>query len=124
MVAAGAPSYRYHDADNIANIVNAPSNASQGLVGNHGPTYSNNEAGVRTTSGGSSQFNGDWVRITIPIPDCYNPDSSHDFWSLRYKSGGGTANDTITFGVTARGGPVRLIFELTTCRPASLVAWR
>ena len=55
----------------------------------------------------SHPYNGTWIRVTIPIPGNYNP-GANDFWYVRY-SLSGTAGDTFSFAVTARGGPVHLL---------------
>jgi hypothetical protein len=52
-------------------------------------------------------YNGTWIRITIPIPGNYNPAGSA-FWYMRYNLSG-TAYDTFSFAVSARGGPVHLL---------------
>jgi len=60
------------------------------------------------TSAYGPEYQGSWIRLTIPIPAGYSPGAyPADFWSLRYVNTGG-ANDTFTFTVTARGGPVHL----------------
>jgi Flp pilus assembly protein TadG len=56
----------------------------------------------------SHPYNGTWVRVSIPIPGSYNPAPGKDFWYMRY-SLTGTANDTFSYAVSARGGPVHLL---------------
>ena len=54
------------------------------------------------------EFQGSWIRIEIPVPANYNPPASPgDYWYLQYQNTGG-ANDTFTYAVQAKGGPVRL----------------
>jgi hypothetical protein len=52
-------------------------------------------------------YNGTWIRITIPIPGNYSP-VGNGFWYMRYNLTG-TAFDTFSFAVSARGGPVHLL---------------
>jgi Flp pilus assembly protein TadG len=52
-------------------------------------------------------YNGTWIRVSIPIPGNYNP-GANDFWYVRYTLSG-TAGDTFSFAVSARGGPVHLL---------------
>jgi Flp pilus assembly protein TadG len=75
------------------------------------PGYCNNGCG--------QEYQGSWIRIEIPIPPecgggqnppaCYRPPASpNDYWQLQYVNSGG-ANDTFTFAVSAKGGPVHLV---------------
>jgi hypothetical protein len=60
-------------------------------------------------SGSGPEYQGSWIRLSIPIPSNYNPPAyPNDFWSLRYTNTGG-ASDTFAFTVSARGGPVHLL---------------
>jgi Flp pilus assembly protein TadG len=52
-------------------------------------------------------YNGTWIRVSIPIPGNYDP-GANDFWYVRYTLSG-TAGDTFSFAVSARGGPVHLL---------------
>src|ERR1700730_10214009 len=54
------------------------------------------------------EFQGSWIRFEIPVPANYTPPASPgDYWFLKYQNTGG-ANDTFTYAVQAKGGPVRL----------------
>jgi hypothetical protein len=78
-----------------------------------GPTYeilphvylTNSEAGLESTAAsGTPHYNGTWIRFEIPIVQNFN---NSGFWSLQYAGTG--ANDTFTFAVRAKGGPVHLL---------------
>ena len=72
-------------------------------------TFAANQAGYVAALGSSPQYQGSWIRISIPIPSTYDPQPyPNDFWKLQYYTAGG-ANDTFTFAVSARGGPVHLL---------------
>jgi len=69
---------------------------------------------VATSSANGQNFNGQWVRVEIPIPTAYkswNPNSpSTWYWKLQYStSTSTTATDTITYTVGLKGTPARLI---------------
>jgi hypothetical protein len=75
---------------------------------------------VTTNTGGSSQFNGCWLTIEIPLPNTYSaPHPSSDsvttetgWWKIRYTMGGSTSNfstDLTTWKVSIRGSPVHLV---------------
>ncbi|MHB8509843.1 MAG: pilus assembly protein TadG-related protein [Candidatus Dormibacteria bacterium] len=81
-----------------------------GQVTNQGPSFQSYEAGYRAASSSYGPwYQGTWIRISIPVPASYNPPAyPNDFWMLQYTNTGG-ANDTFTYTVSARGGPVRLL---------------
>jgi hypothetical protein len=67
-----------------------------------------NNAYVDSGGNRGPEYQGSWIRIEIPIPANYSPPASPgDYWYLQYANTGG-ANDTFTYAVQAKGGPVRL----------------
>lgn len=66
-----------------------------------------NYAAWNVATSSSHPYNGTWIRVTIPIPGNYNP-GANDFWYVRYTLSG-TAGDTFSWAVAARGGPVHLL---------------
>ncbi len=71
-------------------------------------------ATVRATTGGSTNFNGHWVRFEVPIPGTYNPGTNPNnwWWSLRYQiTTGVTSTDTLTFAVGLKGNPAHLLIS-------------
>jgi hypothetical protein len=85
----------------LGSVSHTPANAATYEAANN-PGY--------VDSGGNSgpEYQGSWIRIEIPIPAGYSPPASPgDYWYLQYVNTGG-ANDTFTYAVQAKGGPVRL----------------
>ncbi|MEA2684496.1 MAG: hypothetical protein QOK05_2824 [Chloroflexota bacterium] len=79
----------------------------------HAPTYTQTQAGERATSGNGGNFNGSWIRFEIPISTSYDgncPSSPTGgcFWQLQYTLTAG-ANDTFSFAVSTKGGPLHLV---------------
>jgi Flp pilus assembly protein TadG len=81
-----------------------------------GPTTSSSVASLRTNTGGTSLFNGKWVRICVQLPDDYSaepdPVTGQDgWWKIRYTMGAGTnpSTDLTTWKVNIRGNPVHLV---------------
>ncbi|MEA2347082.1 MAG: hypothetical protein QOG62_869, partial [Thermoleophilaceae bacterium] len=85
-----------------------------------GGNANNGVSSVTTNTGGSSQFNGCWLTIEIPLPNTYSaPHPSSDsvttetgWWKIRYTMGGSTSNfstDLTTWKVSIRGSPVHLV---------------
>jgi hypothetical protein len=75
-------------------------------------TGSPQTAVVRATSGGSTNYNGHWLRFEVPIPPSYAPgaNSNNWWWSLRYQiSTNVTATDTITVAIGLKGNPAHLL---------------
>jgi hypothetical protein len=69
---------------------------------------------VRATSGGTTVYNGHWVRFEVPIPNSYNPGANPNnwWWNLRYQiSTNVTATDTLTFAVGLKGNPAHLLIS-------------
>jgi hypothetical protein len=70
-----------------------------------------------TTYTTSSQFNGCWVTISIPIPGTYTApippgETEPGWWKIRYVMGGTSSTvafDVTTWQVTIRGNPVHLV---------------
>jgi hypothetical protein len=61
---------------------------------------------------GTLYFNGQWVRVEIPIPATYNPTGSPSswYWQLQYTTTAPVqATDTITVTVSLRGAPAHLV---------------
>ena len=75
---------------------------------NQGKYEAANNPGYSDANGNKGpEYQGSWIRITIPISDNYNP-GLNDYWSIQYVNTAG-ANDTFTLAVSARGGPVHLL---------------
>jgi hypothetical protein len=75
-------------------------------------TGSPQTATVRATSGGTTNYNGHWLRFEVPIPSTYAPgaNSNNWWWSLRYQiSTNVTATDTITVAIGLKGNPAHLV---------------
>jgi len=69
-------------------------------------------ATVRATTGGTTNYNGHWLRFEVPISAAYNPGANPNnwWWSLRYQiSTGVTATDTVTFAIGLKGNPAHLL---------------
>jgi len=69
-------------------------------------------ATVRATSGGTTNYNGHWLRFEVPIPAAYAPGANPNnwWWSLRYQiSTNVTATDTITVAIGLKGNPAHLL---------------
>ncbi len=72
---------------------------------------------ITTNTGGSSNFNGCWVTIEIPIPSTYTAplppgEPEAGWWKIRYVMGGSTSStsfDVTTWQVRIRGNPVHLV---------------
>jgi hypothetical protein len=63
-------------------------------------------------SSGQAYFNGQWVRVEIPVAATYNPTGSPSswYWQLRYSTTASVqAVDTITVTVSLRGAPAHLL---------------
>ena len=72
---------------------------------------------VVTNTGGDSQFNGCWLRMTIALPSSYTApvppgETEAGWWKIRYTMGGNTNNfstDMTTWKVSIKGNPVHLL---------------
>lgn len=67
---------------------------------------------VRATSGGTTNYNGHWLRFEVPIPSSYAPgvNPNNWWWSLRYQiSTNVTATDTVTVAIGLKGNPAHLL---------------
>ena len=64
-------------------------------------------------SSGNDNFQGDWIRIEIDLPDTYNCDGGSPlscWWQVRYEfGGGGSVQDTTTWRAFIEGNPVHLL---------------
>ncbi|MEP7106064.1 MAG: hypothetical protein ABI838_09480 [Chloroflexota bacterium] len=70
------------------------------------------QAFVQATTGGTTNFNGGWIRLNIPIRAGYAPGSNpaNWWWSLQYRTSNNvTATDTVTFAVGLKGNPAHLL---------------
>lgn len=85
-----------------------PSGAAPGEIVPH-VFMADSFAALEATGGSGPHFNGEWVRFEIPISISYPPSAPffNGYWQLRYT--GAAANDTFTFAVRAKGGPVHLL---------------
>lgn len=76
-----------------------------------------NVTSITTNTGGSSQFNGCWLTIVIPLPASYSaptpPGETEPGWfKIRYNMSGATTSsafDLTTWEVSIRGNPVHLV---------------
>ena len=72
---------------------------------------------VQTNSGGSSNLNGCWLRMTIALPSTYSApippgETEPGWWKIRYRMGGSPTSystDMTTWKVSIRGNPVHLV---------------
>ena len=72
---------------------------------------------ITSNTGGSSQFNGCWIAIDIPIPSNYSAptpagETEPGWWKIRYTMGGSASSsafDLTTWQVQIRGNPVHLV---------------
>jgi hypothetical protein len=72
---------------------------------------------IISNTGGSSQFNGCWIAIDIPIPTNYSAptpagETEPGWWKIRYTMGGSSSSsafDLTTWQVQIRGNPVHLV---------------
>ena len=66
-----------------------------------------------TRTSGNDNFQGDWIRVEIDLPDTYNCDGGMPlscWWSIRYEfGGGGNVQDTTTWRAFIEGNPVHLL---------------
>jgi hypothetical protein len=107
----GVPLYQHVSGANSQ----APSGAVPGgaddvshlIPASGGKSYAIWNVAYAGCGGTCKPYNGTWIRVTIPIPGNYNPVGSA-FWYMRYNLTG-TAYDTFSFAVSARGGPVHLL---------------
>ena len=79
-------------------------------LGTGGSTVSN-VTSVTTASGGNSNFNGNWLVVTIKIPANYDggTGSSASWWKIKYVISGGAAHDRTTWRVSIIDSPVHLV---------------
>ena len=61
-----------------------------------------------TASGGTSNFQGHWVVVTIAIPGSYTAPQS-GWWKIRYSFSGGTPHDRTTWNAQVIDIPVHLV---------------
>lgn len=66
-----------------------------------------------TRTSNSDNFQGDWIRVEIDLPDTYNCDGGtplNCWWQVRYQFGGaGDVHDTTTWRAFIEGNPVHLL---------------
>jgi hypothetical protein len=88
-------------------------------------TTTRTASSITTASGGTSYFNGCWIRILVVLPPDYSaptpaaaywpagiPASSYDggWWRIRYTmTGSGNSTDLTSWKVSIRGNPVHLV---------------
>lgn len=91
--------------------------ATQGnSSGNCRATSGTNVFSVTTNTGGTSNFNGCWLTIDVPLPTTYSAPvdpatGQNGWWKIRYTMGAGSgfATDLTTWKVDIKGNPVHLI---------------
>lgn len=71
---------------------------------------------IRATSGGSTRYNGHWLRFEIPVPPTYAPGANPNnwWWQLQYtilSATSTTATDTLTIAVGLKGNPAHLLIS-------------
>jgi hypothetical protein len=76
----------------------------------HAPAAAANQAGEQSTTGGTGNYNGEWIRFEVPVSPTYdgNCGAGGCYWQLNYSLTAG-ANDTFAFSVSTKGGPLHLI---------------
>jgi hypothetical protein len=75
-----------------------------------------NVSSLKTTIGGTGQYNNSWVTLTIPLPKTYTAPlppgepagTLGGWWKIRYTFDS-TTTDTTTWQVSIRGNPVHLV---------------
>jgi hypothetical protein len=86
------------------------SNATPTVVGS--PLADPSKAFVEATTAGTTNFNGQWLRIEFPVPASYNPGTNNAnwWWSLQYRTTNNvTATDTLAFAIGLKGNPAHLL---------------
>ena len=78
----------------------------------HNP-FTTTQGGEQATTGGTGNYNGEWIRFEIPIDPGYDGNcplspTGGCYWQLNYALTNG-ANDTFSFAVSTKGGPLHLI---------------
>lgn len=110
------PAYKaadfYWNATTTTGVTTLPTNFTCG------PTTSSKVSSIVTNTGGTSKFQGKWLRICVHLDENYNaptPNGEQDpgWWKIQYSMGGSTgddpATDLTTWQVTIRGNPVHLV---------------
>ncbi len=94
---------------------------SQGTTNRDASSSCNNRSGtstsVTTNTGGTSLYNGCWLRIQVAIPDNYSApvdpvSGEKGWWKIRYNMGGSSSDfstDLTTWQVTMHNNPVHLV---------------
>jgi hypothetical protein len=75
-------------------------------------TGSPQTATARATTGGTTNYNGHWIRFEVPVPPSYAPGANPNnwWWTLRYQiSTGVTSTDTVSFAIGLKGNPAHLL---------------
>ena len=71
-------------------------------------TQSGTVSSVTTASGGSSNFQGNWLVVTIPINPSYTA-PENGWWKVKYVITGGAAHDRTTWTAKVQNSPVHLV---------------
>jgi hypothetical protein len=96
----------------VYNLGSTRTNTSPTVIN---PPLSNpNQAFVQATTSGTTNFNGKWIRIELPISNLYAPGTNpaNWWWSLQYRTSNNvTATDTVTFAIGLKGNPAHLLIS-------------
>ena len=81
---------------------------NSGTTLNASGTQSGTVSSVTTASGGSSNFQGNWLVVTIPIDPTYAA-PQNGWWKVKYVITGGAAHDRTTWTAKVQNSPVHLV---------------
>ena len=81
---------------------------NSGTTLNASGTQSGTVSSVTTASGGNSNFQGNWLVVTIPIDPSYAA-PQNGWWKVKYVITGGAAHDRTTWTAKVQNSPVHLV---------------
>lgn len=81
---------------------------NSGTTLNASGTQSGTVSSVTTASGGNSNFQGNWLVVTIPIDPTYAA-PQNGWWKVKYVITGGAAHDRTTWTAKVQNSPVHLV---------------
>jgi Putative Flp pilus-assembly TadE/G-like len=113
-VPAGECSYTSSPDPNAAQTTSV-GGATGFIYATQRPSDTATVCGIRSTIGTARQFNGEWLRIRLDIPEAYtctlgiNPETTAGscWWGIRYNFAGATT-DVTTWQARVEGNPVHL----------------